>query len=461
MRLTILFLSLLMLGCSNQEHPWEHGGLKTSANNQYFLHADGTPFFWLGDTGWLLPERLTREEVDCYLDNCQACGFNVIQVQVINDVPARNIYGELSHPNGYDFSQIDTLGQNGYWQHMDYIIDAASKRGIYIGMVCIWGGLVKKGLMSEEEADAYGKFLALRYKEKPNIIWIIGGDVTGDTRTAVWNRLARSIKAHDNNHLMTFHPRGRTLSSSWFADADWIDFHMFQSGHRRYNQDNGDKNYPIAIGTEEDNWRYVEQALSCTPKRPVVDGEPSYEAIPIGLHDPSEGFWQAADMRRYAYWSVFAGAAGHTYGHNSIMQFYVPGKVEPAYAATMDWHDAMNAEGRSQMKHLLKLMKQVDFTQGKSSQEFLLDNNGTHYNRLIAFSGPDYLFVYTYTGLPITVSLSGLPSGEKYAWWYDPRTGIPHFITSLETAQETFTPPGDCVPGNDWVLVISSNRGIL
>jgi hypothetical protein len=27
-------------------------------------------------------------------------------------------------------------------------------------------------------------------------------------------------------------------------------------------------------------------------------------------------------VRRYAYWSVFAGSCGHTYGHNAIMQFY-------------------------------------------------------------------------------------------------------------------------------------------
>lgn len=59
--------------------------------------------------------------------------------------------------------------------------------------------------------------------------------------------------------------------------------------------------------------------------KPVIDGEPSYENIPIGLHDPSEGRWKAADVRRYAYWSVFAGSCGHTYGHNSIMQMLRPG----------------------------------------------------------------------------------------------------------------------------------------
>ena len=32
------------------------------------------------------------------------------------------------------------------------------------------------------------------------------------------------------------------------------------------------------------------------------------EDIPKGLHDPNEERWQDYDVRRYAYWSVFAGS---------------------------------------------------------------------------------------------------------------------------------------------------------
>ena len=63
---------------------------------------------------------------------------------------------------------------------------------------------------------------------------------------------------------------------------------MFQSGHRRYGQRMGDTDYPIEDYTEEDNWRYVEKSLAMKPTKPVIDGEPSYENIPQGLHDPKE-----------------------------------------------------------------------------------------------------------------------------------------------------------------------------
>jgi hypothetical protein len=89
---------------------------------------------------------------------------------------------------------------------------------------------------------------------------------------------------------------------------------MFQSGHRRYGQRMGAGDYPIEENTDEDNWRYVERAYQMTPPKPVLDGEPSYEAIPQGLHNVNERLWQAEDVRRYAWWSVLAGSFGHTYG---------------------------------------------------------------------------------------------------------------------------------------------------
>lgn len=309
----------------NAQLPWENGKLEVSAEGRYLKHQNGQPFFWLGDTGWLMPQRLNREEVAFYLDNCSRAGFNVVQVQTLNGVPSMNVYGQYSMTDGFDFSHIDKEGVYGYWNHMDYIVRTAESKGIYIGMVCIWGGLVRSGQMNVEEAKAYGTFLAERYKDSPNIVWIIGGDTRGDVKTEVWETLARTIRSIDKNHLMTFHPFGRTMSATWFNDADWLDFNMFQSGHRRYGQTKGDGDNLSDSNVAEDNWRYVEASLSQRPMKPVLDGEPSYEGIPQGLHNPKEYRWTAADARRYAYWSVFAGSFGHTYGNNSIMQFYREG----------------------------------------------------------------------------------------------------------------------------------------
>jgi len=213
--------------------PWDNGRLRVSDNQRFLQFENGKPFFWLGETAWLMPERLNREEVDFYLKACSEAGYNMVQVQVINAVPAYNAYGVPSHDRQ---GRLLTDGPYSYWDHMDYIVGAAAQNDIYVGMVCIWGGLVKGGRMDVEQAKTYGRFLANRYKDCPNIVWIIGGDIQGDIKADVWDALATTIKSTDKNHLMTFHPRGRHTSAKWWSKASWIDFHTFQSGHRRYGQ---------------------------------------------------------------------------------------------------------------------------------------------------------------------------------------------------------------------------------
>jgi len=435
------------------KHPWDNGKLKVSENHRYLQHENGTPFFWLGDTGWLLPERLNRDEAEFYLTECSKRGYNVVQVQTIDKVPSLNYYGQSSMPDGFNFKNINKKDLYGYWDHMDFIIKAAERKGIYIGMDCIWGGLVKDGLLSVKEAEAYGKFLGERYKNSPNIIWFIGGDIRGDVKPEVWEALATSIKSVDKNHLMTYHPRGRTCSSTWFNNASWLDFNMFQSGHRRYGQRKGDGDYTIAENTEEDNWRYAEQALSLATVKPVIDGEPSYEDIPQGLHEANETRWTANDVRRYAYWSVFAGSFGHTYGHNSIMQFYKPG-VNASFFPSRYWYDCLQDPGYNQMKYLKTLMLAFPFLERVADQSIIAGQNGERYDRAVATRGTDYLLVYNYTARPMQIDLSKISGAKKNCWWFNPKNGELQFIGEFDGTKITnFQLDVAYNAGNDRVLI--------
>ena len=365
-----------------------------------------------------------------------------------------NVYGQYSMTDGFDFSHIDKKGVYGYWDHMDYIIRTAESKGIYIGMVCIWGGLVRSGQMDVEEAKAYGTFLAERYKDNPNIVWIIGGDTRGDVKTEVWETLARTIRSIDKNHLMTFHPFGRTMSATWFNDADWLDFNMFQSGHRRYGQTKGDGDNLADSNVAEDNWRYVEASLSKKPLKPVLDAEPSYEGIPHGLHNPKECRWTADDVRRYAYWSVFAGSFGHTYGNNSIMQFYREGYA-PAYGAQKIWQEALKDEGFNQMKYLKELMLRFPFFERIPDQSVIAGTNGERYDRAIATRGNDYLLVYNYSARPMQIDLTKISGEKKKAWWFNPQNGSMTYIGEFENKITDFQYDAPYMRGEDRVLVVT------
>src|SRR3546814_8543531 len=100
----------------------------------------------------------------------------------------------------------------------------------------------------------------------PNICVLNGGDTLGNENTETWQVLGPTIKAADPRHLMTFHPFGRTDSSWTFHREAWLDFNMFQSGHRTYDQED-----PGA--RSEDNWRFVTEDLALSPSKPTIDGE--------------------------------------------------------------------------------------------------------------------------------------------------------------------------------------------
>ena len=308
--------------------------------------------------------------------------------------------------------------------------------------------------MDVEEAKAYGTFLAERYKDNPNIVWIIGGDTRGDVKTEVWETLARTIRSIDKNHLMTFHPFGRTMSATWFNDADWLDFNMFQSGHRRYGQTKGDGDNLADSNVAEDNWRYVEASLAKKPLKPVLDAEPSYEGIPHGLHNPKECRWTADDVRRYAYWSVFAGSFGHTYGNNSIMQFYREGYA-PAYGAQETWQEALKDEGFNQMKYLKELILRFPFFERIPDQSVIAGTNGERYDRAIATRGNDYLLVYNYSARPMQIDLTKISGEKKKAWWFNPQNGSMTYIGEFESKVADFQYDAPYMRGEDRVLVVT------
>lgn len=421
--------------------------LKVSDNGRFLQTADGKPFFWLGDTAWLLFQRLNREETLRYLDNRKSKGFNVVQVMVLhaaNDTTAGGaealIDGDPGKPK-----------PGAYWDHVDWVIDRAMERGIFLGMVCAWGSVVNSGKLNMENVEAYTLFLVQRYRSKPNIVWITGGDTRGDRHADVWRTMGGLIRKLDSRHLITYHPFGRTQSSTWFHNEPWLDFNMFQSGHRRYDQDDT----PGAKG--EDSWRYVQEDYARTPVKPTLDGEPSYENLPQGLHNPKEPYWTDKDVRRYAWWSVFAGAFGHTYGENAIIQMYQPGR-KGAYGVRTYWNEVLDAPGAGQM-HLLKdLMLSRPYFDRIPDQSLAVDS-GSRYDYIAATRGKSYAMLYTWTGRTFKVKMGVISGKNVRCAWYDPRTGETRAVgTFANTGIREFDPPGEPAPGNDWALLIDDAK---
>jgi hypothetical protein len=93
--------------------------LKVSANGRYFVDQRGKPFFYLGDTCWLLFQRPNREEVEEYLKDRAAKGFTVIQAYVLRGLGRQHPDGNSSlldaPPSSTAIRLVPTRSSSGTW----------------------------------------------------------------------------------------------------------------------------------------------------------------------------------------------------------------------------------------------------------------------------------------------------------------------------------------------------------
>lgn len=417
--------------------------LKVTDNRRFLVHDDGAPFFYLGDTAWELFHRLSREEADLYLRTRAEQKFTVIQTVVMAE-------HEFDKPGPSGHCPLDdndpTKPNEGYFEHVDSIVNRANALGLTIGMLPTWGDKWNKAwgagpeIFTPQNARVYGRWLAARYRDA-DVIWILGGDraVESNQHRAIIYAMADGIHEGDGGgHLRTFHPQGGQTSAQYFHKDAWLDFNMRQTGHSR-NSDNYDK---------------IAEDYARTPTKPCLDAEPGYEDHPESF-DPKNGYLNDHDVRKSAYWAVFAGACGHTYGCHDIWQFLDPARFAPVTAARTPWHEAMNLPGASHMQYVRALIESRPFLTRIPDQSLLSDakTGGDHIQATRDAEG-SYALIYAASGQPFTLSVAKLSGDALTAWWFDPRTGKAQNTGRVARAAfHVFTPPSSG-PDQDWVLVL-------
>jgi hypothetical protein len=391
--------------------------LKVSENKRFLVTDEGKPFFYLADTGWELFHRLNRKEALEYLDTRAAQKFNVIQAVAaaeLDGIGEPNAYGKLPLIDSDPTRPAVTAGANpadpkqyDYWDHVEYIVDQANARGIYIAMLPSWGSWVNGGdngrrVLTPDNAQAYGEFLGRRFGKK-GILWILGGDRTPTGFEDTWRTLARGIaigasgKEDYDAVLMSFHPSGGETSSTWFHNDKWLDFNMQQDGH----------NPPARAKS----WEKVKHDYELVPVKPVIDGEPLYEDHPLAFNAKEFGYSFDAHVRQYAYADTFSGACGHTYGNHAVWQMYAPPR-KPINGPLMYWKQAILRPGAIEMQYVRALLESRPYLSRVPDQSIVVDplDGADH---ISATRGDGYLFVYSAQGRKFTVRRFREQSGAR------------------------------------------------
>jgi hypothetical protein len=420
--------------------------LSISPNSRFLVWEDGSPFFWLADTAWELFHRTTMAEAELYLEHRRQQGFTVVQAVALAEFDGLNV------PNAQRERPLidnDPLRPNeAYFRYVDRVIELAARKGIVVGLLPTWGDKVEllahgKGpiVFDSETARRYGEWIGNRYRDFWNIVWINGGDRQGGgSNRQVWEALAQGVKSADPNHLMTFHPLGGDgghSSSEWFHSSEWLDFNLAQSGHER-------RHHP--------NFEIVSRDYGTQPVKPCLDGEPRYEDHGINWKPQELGWFDDYDVRQAAYWAVFAGAFGHTYGCHPVWQFFSE-RYAPITFARRCWRQALDLPGAHQMRHLRNLIESRPMLSRVPDQSFL-NEEGRDAEHRRACRGDGYAFIYLPQGGSVTVNLEPLQESRTRAWWYDPRTGKAHAVGILEQSRLTQLTAPWAGPCADWVLVL-------
>lgn len=438
--------------------------LRVSGNQRYLETVDGSPFFWLGDTAWELFHRLSREEAELYLRTRAEQKFTVVQavfLAELDGLSTGNAYGRLplyrAEAGGFDPSRPDEEGDYSYWDHVDHIMDAAANLGLYLAVLPTWGDkfnrLWGKGpeIFTPDSAYVYGRWLGYRYKDRSNLIWVMGGDRPLSVRRhfAVVNAMVQGLRDGGAVQLMTFHPKGAESSSYHLHEEEWLDFNMIQSGHGE-----GEITNYLRVGADYER----------KPVKPTLDAEPCYEDIPIGFL-PENGYFDEADVRRAAYYAVLSGALGHTYGHHSVWsmsggQYASPDFAEAGVSFIMSWREALHRPGAEQMKHLRSLF-QPCLGQDFRPEQGLIAENRPGANYMAAARTVRTAFIYCPNGLYVDAAMGYIEGKEALASWYCPREGRTLPAGRYPNSGiRRFTAPTSG-RGNDWVLIMEGGESYL
>jgi hypothetical protein len=330
------------------------GMIKVSADKRYFESADGTPFYWLGDTWWTgMSDRLSWDGFQRLTADRKAKGFTVVQIvaglvpsneeQAPSDPGFCNEGGCAWEPG---FKSINPKFFDYADRRVQYLVDS----GIAPAIVGAWHQALEQ--MGVAKMKKHWRYIIARYGAYP-VFWIVGGEVY-DPPTSLerkfahpfidkmtgWTEVARYIRATDPyHHPVTVHEISPPYDTA-LEDESLTDFDLFQPSHFGWP----------SIAAEV---ALLDMCRSRTSvAKPEVVGEIGYEKIG-GIH--------LEDFQRVAFWlAVLNGAAGYTYGAVPIFEAYTSDKPFQRFGkySFLTWEEGMNFPGAYQIGIAAKLVQQ-------------------------------------------------------------------------------------------------------
>lgn len=410
---------------------WYH--YPKSVEGRRFLDQHGNPILIRGDSPWSAFTRMTTEEWFTWCTHRSDLGFNAAIVSLVgseaNGGPSNTgatfdgilpfIGGDVTNPNP------------DYWERIDLFLQIAEDQGITVFLYVIdgWtvlGSCVFDGV-STTDCQAFGTWLAERYVNYSNIVWMFGGDFSGWTTAN--NQMAAALTGIRSTGDV------RPASCQMIYQRSWT------------------TQYPFWVDKVDFNFVY---------SYPV-----QYDAVYAAWNDSSlpplfmEGYYSGENdgspstLRRQAAWALTQGSPGHFIGTSD-------------WGFDSGWESRLGTYGEDGVARLHNAIMEAPWWRMRPSRTLLLSGSGTPLDasaigqdREVEFdpSNSTYAtaavsqdgsiaFVYLPTQRAITLNLEEL-GVDPQGTWINLTSGTE---TTASTLSSSITPPG----AGDWLLRVNA-----
>ncbi len=445
---------------------YQHGFITPSANNRYLIYADGTPFYWLGDTHWTgfsIAERFNESNDARFssmfkgmIDRRVEQGYTVWKVETF----AKN---RGYNGSDFNFNEGGRVWNNDnyfvdlnprFWQNIDQRMDYLASKGMVISIAQGIGSSMKN-ISVEPDHKRLALYILARYGAYPTV-WMTAqefDDVRFGTCGQCWADIAAYIYDLDP------YKRANSLHNAHtnpivYHDQVWYGFVTLQEGHN---------NVKLV-----DYWLTQYNAI---PPRPILEDEANYEdiipkyggGIPTHKWKTRQSGWQAQ----------VAGAFGFTYGAQGIWWgCYTAQDRNPNCGNGSDaraWYTAIDFPVGEQMSFMAQFWTSFNWwtlapdenaiiwsSAPNNTQRPYQKTDGNNRTLVIAYL-PIYWNGNVYNGTVRNLS----PMGIYTSQWFNPRNGTYIIIAEgwRPTKDGSWNIPTQPTAIDDWALKIERING--
>jgi hypothetical protein len=437
--------------------------LKVSANGRYLIDQNNKPFRIQGDSAQSLIANLTYAEAEIYLTDRQAKGFNTVNINLLEhkfavNAPANRL-GDAPFTTPGDFSTPN----DAYFSFADSMIDSAASKGMLVSLAAMylgfkggdegWWTTLTSPANNQAVCYRFGLYIGNRYKNRMNVLWVIGADYfppRGSEGEARLHKFMEGIKAAGAAQLWAGDWDAPCLSTDERAFAPSMNVNaVYTYGDQRRSG----ATYVLA-----------QRAYDYSPSHPAYLKETGYEDEQLVPGD-------RASVRKYEYWAILGGStAGGFFGNRDIWEFATDTWWSGFAFGHGPWQKALDSPGALDMMRLGQLFDSVPWynlipSESVGMGKLVTECEGTYkqLDYVTAAVAADRKVLLAYVppmanaSRTIGIDMAAL-AGPARARWFDPAGGmfidVPKSPFPNQGTRRFSTPGRNSGGATDWILVL-------